>query len=414
MDSISPLAVFDATWLKSDIHEYAIHISLLERKLTGLKSQYWLRIGYIMTAIKGDGENVESELEVLEFLSNDVSRLLAPSTVEWEDLRVLGDSVSSDPAFSSFNKFELKNHNLTYFLICSLLCFSCDENQINPSEHVMTHLQCALLAIAQKVTYQPSPALHSVNSACIDQRCTVQIHQGIRSSRFVRVEMREEEGEREKIDEEGCLSTHSSIETNGRTVAADADMTPLKNVSDASIQAVEINANSSSSSVGIIDLVTKEDCATCICESICEVCIDSHINLMGRSDYKELEKADTMIERDAGEDSKKKAEITVVVAVESREVVRADEGEKKETGQAVRGSGSDPGPVSVPVRHQDSRGELVLNNCLSQLIVRIPLGRNAGSRRITSNVSTSSYHHYHCHYYQFSCRCLRMLYAAAC
>lgn len=94
MDAIYPLAVFEAVWLKSDSHEYAIHISLLERKLTGYNSQFWLRIGYIMTAVESGGDVEESELEVLEYISNDVSRLLTPSTVQWEDLRVLGDSVS--------------------------------------------------------------------------------------------------------------------------------------------------------------------------------------------------------------------------------------------------------------------------------------------------------------------------------
>ena len=281
------------------------------------------------------------------------------------------------------------------------------------------------MSIAQKVTYKHSSALHSRSGAFIDQRCTVQIHQGIRSSRFIRVEMREteeKEEEKEKEEKEGTADSRgisrSSEVISCTGVARNIDFIPLKTVHDAPIHAVEMNNNkncgsssSSSSSVGIIDLVKEEGCAIPISENAGAVGIDEDsrdglIKLMVRSEFLELEKADTTIEGDVGEELKKEAETTVQVGAECGKVLRSDEGERKGPGQALKGSA--PEHVSNPGRHQDSRGELVLNSCLSQLIVRIPLGKHAASRRITSNVSPDSYHHSRHYYHHFSCNYVPM------
>lgn len=300
------------------------------------------------------------------------------------------------------------------------------------------------MSIAQKVTYKLSPALHSGSGAFIDQRCTVQIHQGIRSSRFIRVEMREteekeEEEEEEKEEKEGTADSRgisSSSEVISCTgVARNIDFIPLKTVHDASIYAVEMNNNkncgsssnssssnssssscnssninssscNSSGSVGIIDFVKEEDRAIPISENAGAVVInkdfrDGLIKLTVRSEFLELEKADTMMEGDVGGELEMEAERTVPVGAECGKVLRSDEGEQKGPGQDIRGSA--PEPVSDPERHQDSRRELVLNSCLSQLIVRIPFGKHAASRRITSNVSTNNYHHSRHYYHHFCC-----------
>lgn len=73
-----------------------------------------------MTAVESGGDVAESELEVLEYISNDVSRLLTPSTVQWEDLRVLGDSVSFNRVCFSLSAVELKECDFSIPLIRSL------------------------------------------------------------------------------------------------------------------------------------------------------------------------------------------------------------------------------------------------------------------------------------------------------
>ena len=84
-DIIHPLAIYDANWLPSSHQETSIHISLLERKLNTTKSQFWLRIGSV--SVLPHCDEVESELDVLGYISNDVGRLLTPTAKDWVDLQ---------------------------------------------------------------------------------------------------------------------------------------------------------------------------------------------------------------------------------------------------------------------------------------------------------------------------------------
>ena len=177
-ERVFPLAAFEAAWLRTNERTYAVHLSLVERKLAS-RSQFWLRVGVVATKAQTQrtprspvssifsgkeedaADDEEEDLQVVGWLTNDVGRRLLPPGQDWVDL-----------------------------------------DSITPKEHyILTYLQRVLGHIADRVQWDTAERSLVASRRYVDQFCLVRAGKAAKptSSRFVRIEMVEEEYDVERL-----------------------------------------------------------------------------------------------------------------------------------------------------------------------------------------------------------------------
>jgi len=228
-ERVFPLAAFEAAWLQTSARTYAVHLSLVERKLAS-RSQFWLRVGVVPTKARTqhtprsplasifdddepkDDEDGEEDLQVVGWLTNDVGRRLLPPGQEWVDL-----------------------------------------DSITPKEHyVLTYLQRVLTHVADRVRWDTAERSLVASQRYVDQFCVVRAGKAAKpaSSRFVRIEMVEEPYDVERLQH--LSGTYAppppEVPAGDATVAAAAGAAVLPQAS-----AVDGDAD---------DLIDEDDVAT--------------------------------------------------------------------------------------------------------------------------------------------------------